>query len=152
LIGADLQSATADGASGVTTSTKVDLVFDTAIADLTEDKITITNGTGAAVKGSAVAGHARNWSISLASVTTPGTVSVSVTSYGQYAITGSPQIATVHVANVDTPPPGDDVDTPPPGDGGGSGGCDAGLGAVGLAVAGLAALLGASARKRAKRK
>lgn len=46
-----LQSAVADGVPGTTTSTKIDLTFDAAIAGLTADDIIITDGTGSAVKG-----------------------------------------------------------------------------------------------------
>ncbi|MDR3325029.1 MAG: hypothetical protein LBS82_03435, partial [Spirochaetaceae bacterium] len=44
--------ATADGASGATTSTKISLAFNAALTDdLTEDDVTITKGTGEATKG-----------------------------------------------------------------------------------------------------
>ncbi|WP_342424506.1 S-layer homology domain-containing protein [Paenibacillus sp. FSL E2-0178] len=89
-----LLSATADGVAGTTTSTKIDLTFDTAIAGLTADDITITDGTGSAVKGT-LSGSGTDWSIGLTSVTTEGDVSVAVNSPSGYTISGSPMTVTV---------------------------------------------------------
>ncbi|MEK5467963.1 S-layer homology domain-containing protein [Paenibacillus sp. FSL R7-0210] len=89
-----LQSAVADGVPGTTTSTKIDLTFDAAIAGLTADDITITDGTGSAVKGS-LSGSGTAWSLALTSVTGEGDVSVAVNSPSGYTVSGSPQTATV---------------------------------------------------------
>ncbi|WP_052429321.1 S-layer homology domain-containing protein [Paenibacillus borealis] len=89
-----LLSAAADGVAGTTTSTKIDLTFDTAIAGLTADDITITNGAGSAVKGT-LSGSGTDWSIGLTSVTTEGDVSVAVNSPSGYTISGSPMTVTV---------------------------------------------------------
>ncbi|MEK5489241.1 S-layer homology domain-containing protein [Paenibacillus sp. FSL R7-0297] len=89
-----LQSVVADGVSGTTTSTKIDLTFDTAIAGLTADDITITDGTGSALKGT-LSGAGTHWSIALTSVTQEGTVSVAVIAPNGYTISGSPMEATV---------------------------------------------------------
>ena len=91
----NLLSATADGASGTTTSTKIDLVFDGAIIGLTAGDITITDGTGAAVKGM-LSGGGTNWSINLSAVTTEGTVLLSVYSPAGYNITGKQKTINVY--------------------------------------------------------
>lgn len=96
-----LQSAVADGVPGTTTSTKIDLTFDTAIAGLAAGDITITGGTGSAVKGT-LSGSGTHWSIALPSVTAQGTVSVAVNAPGGYTISGSPLTATVSLF---IPPP-----------------------------------------------
>jgi M6 family metalloprotease-like protein len=88
LIPVMLQSATADGSAG-TKSTKIDLVFNSAITGLTEDKINIANGSGTVTKGTTVSGSGRNWTIPLTDVTGTGTVTVSVTDFGQYDFDGS---------------------------------------------------------------
>ncbi|MFC3801895.1 DUF4073 domain-containing protein [Cohnella sp. GCM10012308] len=95
---AELQTAEADGAAGTTTSTKIDLTFDTDVAGLTDADITITNGTGAAVKG-ALTGSGKNWSIALSSVATEGNVSVAVASPNGYTIGGSPKTVSVYKAS-----------------------------------------------------
>ncbi|WP_217594982.1 choice-of-anchor Q domain-containing protein, partial [Cohnella sp. GbtcB17] len=95
---AELQTAEADGAAGTTTSTKIDLTFDTDVAGLTDADITITNGTGSAVKG-ALTGSGKNWSIALGSVTTEGDVSVAVASPSGYTIGGSPKTVAVYKAS-----------------------------------------------------
>ncbi|MEK3674110.1 S-layer homology domain-containing protein [Paenibacillus sp. FSL R10-2771] len=89
-----LLSAVADGVAGTTTSTKIDLTFDTAIAGLTAGDITITDGAGSAVKG-ALSGSGTEWSIGLTSVITEGDVSVAVNSPSGYKISGSPMTVAV---------------------------------------------------------
>ena len=96
-----LQTAVADGAAGTTTSTKIDLTFDTAIAGLTASGITITDGTGAAVKG-ALTGSGTSWSIALTSVATQGNVTVAVVAPAGYSISGSPKTVAVYKAVVPT--------------------------------------------------
>lgn len=93
----ELQSAAADSTTGTTVSTRIDLVFDKAITGLTADNITITNGTGAAVKG-ALTGSGTSWSIALTSVTAQGDVSVAVTAPTGYILTGSPKTVMVYKA------------------------------------------------------
>lgn len=92
-----LQTAVADGAAATTTSTKIDLTFDADVAGLTDADITLTNGTGAAVKG-ALTGSGKNWSIALSSVTTEGDVSVAVASPSGYTIGGSQKTVAVYKA------------------------------------------------------
>lgn len=89
-----LQSAVADGASLTATSTRIDLTFDTAITGLTAEDITLTDGTGSAVKGT-LSGSGTSWSLALASVAAEGTVTVAVNSPSGYSISGSPKTATV---------------------------------------------------------
>jgi putative cell wall-binding protein len=88
------QSAAANGASGMTTSTKIDLVFDTAITGLSAGDITITSGTGSATKG-ALTGSDTNWSIAISGVS-EGTVSVAVSSPAGYDVSGSPKTVNVY--------------------------------------------------------
>jgi len=96
-----LLSATADGTANTTTSTKIDLVFSAAVAGLIADDITITNGTGKAVKGG-LTGAGIDWSITLTSVETQGSVTLEVSlPTTLYALTGSPQNVTVYK---ETPP------------------------------------------------
>jgi len=90
-----LISATADGVSGTQTSTKIDLVFDSAITGLRTEDIIITNGTGSAVKGT-LTGSGSNWSIALTSVAAEGTVSVAISAPDGYSITGSPKTVEVY--------------------------------------------------------
>jgi hypothetical protein len=70
-------TATADGASSVTTSTSIALAFSAAVADLTDSDVTLTDGTGSATKG-ALSGGGTAWSLALSSVAIQGTVSVSI--------------------------------------------------------------------------
>lgn len=92
-----LLSAEADGVSGLTTSTQINLTFDADLTGLTDNDITITDGTGAVVKGS-LSGSGANWSISLTSVATAGNVSVAVAAPGGYSISGSPKTVAVYKA------------------------------------------------------
>ncbi|SDD68349.1 Uncharacterized protein SAMN02799630_06087, partial [Paenibacillus sp. UNCCL117] len=90
-----LQSAVADGAAGATTSTKIDLTFDTPITGLTDSDVTITDGAGAAVKGS-LTGSGTSWSVALTSVLTEGDVSVAVAAPSGYTLSGSPKTVAVY--------------------------------------------------------
>ncbi len=98
-----LQSATADGTANTTTSTRIDLIFNASIAGLTAEDITITNGTGEAVKG-ALTGSGASWSIALASVTRQGDISVSVSVPAGYIISGSPKTVVVSKAALPAAP------------------------------------------------
>ncbi|MGO0059119.1 S-layer homology domain-containing protein [Brevibacillus fluminis] len=93
-----LLSATADGTSGTTTSTKIDLTFDADITGLTDDDIAIADVTGAVVKG-VLSGSGKNWSIALDSVATEGDVDVTVSAPGGYTIIGSPVTVAVYKAH-----------------------------------------------------
>jgi hypothetical protein len=79
-------TATADG-NADTTSTKIDFVFTTAVAGLTADSISITNGTGSAVKGN-LSGNGTEWSLEITGVgvtglgATSGTVRVRINKAG----------------------------------------------------------------------
>ena len=90
-----LQTASADGWPNVTTSTRIVLTFDTAIAGLTASDIIITSGSGTAVKGT-LSGGGTNWSIALTSVTTQGNVAVTVAAPAGYTISGSPKTVAVY--------------------------------------------------------
>jgi hypothetical protein len=68
-------SAVADG-NAATTSTKIDFVFDKAVAGLTAADIAVVNGSGAVTKGTLTGGGA-SWSLGIA-VTTAGNVTVAI--------------------------------------------------------------------------
>ncbi|MDR1482897.1 MAG: InlB B-repeat-containing protein, partial [Synergistaceae bacterium] len=117
----ELLNATGDGSTGVA-STAITLTFDKEVTGLTADKITITNGTGSAEKGTSLTGLGTTWMIDLASVTKEGEVYVSITDFGSYVFTGLPKTATVY--NEDNYSSG-------------GGGCNAGFGVLLLVLAGL---------------
>ena len=94
---AALLTAAADGAADTVTSTKIDLTFDTAIAGLKAEDITLTDGTGSAIKG-ALLGSGTYWSIALDSVLAQGNVSVAMASPSGYSITGSPKTVAIYKA------------------------------------------------------
>jgi hypothetical protein len=81
----------ADGASGVTTSTKITFTFAGAVTGLTAEQITLTNGTGAAAKG-AISGDGENWSLGI-TVETAGDLSVAIDKAG---VESEAKTVTVH--------------------------------------------------------
>ncbi|MGI6726452.1 MAG: InlB B-repeat-containing protein [Christensenellales bacterium] len=91
------------GANGTKTSTGIKLTFDRDdIWGLTEDKITLTNCTGEAIKGSEVTGSGNTWNLKLAQVTKPGDVLVSIADFKHFRVMGNPRPATVHKAGTRT--------------------------------------------------
>jgi hypothetical protein len=88
-------AAQVGGASGTVDSIGIQLTFSEAVTDLTADKITIANGSGSAEKGN-LSGSGAEWTISLASVTTEGDVTVSVANWDNFEVTNSPQSVTVY--------------------------------------------------------
>jgi hypothetical protein len=89
-----LLSATANGASGATTSTTMTLTFDVAVTGLTGDNVSITNGTGSATKG-ALSGGGTTWTLAITTVA-QGNVTVAVNAPDGYTLTGSPQTVAVY--------------------------------------------------------
>jgi hypothetical protein len=83
------------GTSNTVNSTGIVLTFSTAVTGLTADNITVTNGTGAAVKGT-LSGSGTTWTIALSSVTTQGNVTVSVTNFGNFNVTTVSQTVAVY--------------------------------------------------------
>jgi len=73
------------GVSETVNSTAIELTFSKPVAGLTADDITITNGTGSAVKG-ALTGSGTTWRIALSRVDLEGTVSVQVRHFGDFFI------------------------------------------------------------------
>ena len=90
-----LLTAAADGTADTVTSTKIDLTFDTAITGLKAEDILLTDGTGAAVKGT-LTGSGTSWSVALDSVTAQGEISAAVASPSGYSISGSPKTVAVY--------------------------------------------------------
>jgi hypothetical protein len=82
------------GTSGMANTASIDLTFDVAVTGLTTADVTLTDGTGSAVKG-ALTGSGQDWDLQLTSVTTQGTVSVTVADFGLFHVTNNPQTVTV---------------------------------------------------------
>ena len=86
------------GTSGTANSTGITLTFSEAVDYLTAEKITITSGTGSAVKG-ALSGSGTTWTLALAGVTTQGNVTVSVADFSTFHATNNPQTVAVYKAS-----------------------------------------------------
>ena len=76
----------ADGKSSTATTTVLKITFNNSVIGLTACNISITNGTGEAVKNGALGGSGKEYSLPV-SVTKQGTVSVEVSSPAGYNIT-----------------------------------------------------------------
>lgn len=86
-------AAQTGGTSNTTDSTGIVLTFSQAVTGLTANDISITDDTGAAIKG-ALTGSGTTWTIALTSVTAQGNVTVSAADFGNYSIlTGSQTVA-----------------------------------------------------------
>ena len=85
------------GTSGTTNSMGIVLTFTKAVKGLTASDITITNGTGAVAAGD-VTGGGSIWTIALFSVTTEGNVTVEVTDFGTFNVTGGIKTVMVYAA------------------------------------------------------
>ena len=92
---ATLIKAVADGNTDTATSHYIDLTFDQSITGLTNNNITLTNGTGTAVKGD-LSGSGKNWRINLSKVTVQGNISLNITSPNLFVISGSPVTVAVY--------------------------------------------------------
>ncbi|MBH1941209.1 InlB B-repeat-containing protein [Mobilitalea sibirica] len=91
-----LLSVSADGSMDTVTSTRIDLVFDTPIAGLSKDNITISSISGEVYEG-ALIGEGTNWSIALDAVLTQGNISVSLSlPIPPYIFRGSPSEVMVY--------------------------------------------------------
>ncbi|MDR1463774.1 MAG: hypothetical protein LBJ11_00545 [Oscillospiraceae bacterium] len=77
------------GASGTANSTGIELTFNESVTGLTAGDITMTNDTGAAVKG-ALSGSGTTWTIALFRVGAQGNVTVSVANFGTYVVNTPP--------------------------------------------------------------
>jgi uncharacterized repeat protein (TIGR02543 family) len=122
-------TATADG--GATAgSTKIDFAFSSAVAGLTADTITVSNGTGAAVKG-ALTGSGTSWSLGI-TVSAAGDVKVKIAKAG---IEAAEKTVTVYKA----PTPVSDITYTATADGGATAGSTKIDFAFSFAVAGLTA-------------
>jgi hypothetical protein len=88
-------SAVADGADNTATSTKIDFAFNAAVAGLTAADLSVTNGTGAVMKG-ALTGSGTHWSLGI-TVTAPGNVTVKINKAG---IEAAEKTLTVHKAPI----------------------------------------------------
>ena len=94
------------GASGTKDSIGINIVFSKDVIGFTEDKISITDGTGAAVKG-VLSGSGNSYIISLTSVTAQGTINVAIADFGNYKVKTSPQTINVYKNNQGNPNPVD---------------------------------------------
>ena len=89
-------TAVADGAEGTTSSTIITFTFSAAVHDLAGTNITIHDGSGVVTKGE-LTGSETSWELGI-TVTTPGTVSVTITKAG---ISATPQEVAVHKEGVE---------------------------------------------------
>ena len=85
------------GASGTTNSTGIVLTFDKSVSGLKAGDITISNNTGAVVKGT-LEGLGTTWTIGLSSVDMQGDVIVSIENFDIYEIMSMPQFVEVYSA------------------------------------------------------
>jgi hypothetical protein len=72
-------TATADGANGAITSTRIKFTFDRALTGLTAENITVTGGTGSVTTGG-LGGSGTNWTLALTGVGAAGNVSLTIDS------------------------------------------------------------------------
>ena len=84
-------SAAADGVANKTTSTKIDVVFDTPITNLTKENFSIENAQIDSLSGSN-----GNYSLAISNVTTQGEATLTVTSPSGYSISPTSQKVTLH--------------------------------------------------------
>ncbi|MDL2234680.1 hypothetical protein LJC07_00810 [Christensenellaceae bacterium OttesenSCG-928-L17] len=85
----------AGGVSSTTDSTGITLTFSQAVTGLSAGDISISNGTGAVVKGT-LSGSGMVWTIALADVTAQGSVDVSIADFGTFHVTNNPRTVTVY--------------------------------------------------------
>ncbi|GHU67367.1 hypothetical protein FACS189413_02000 [Bacteroidia bacterium] len=78
-------AAEAGGTANTVSSTGITLTFSESVSGLTADNITLTNGTGVAVKGM-LTGSGATYTLSLTSVTAAGDVKVGVSDFGNYLV------------------------------------------------------------------
>ena len=95
-------SATANGMSETVSSTAITLTFGTPVTGLIASNIGITNGTGAAMLGTNLTGSGTSWTIDIASVTTPGAITITI-SNASYEFTPNSLSVTVYKAANSTP-------------------------------------------------
>lgn len=91
------------GTSGTADSTGISITFSEDVTGLTEDKISIIDDTGAAIKGT-LSGSGRNYTLSLISVTAEGMVSLEISNFGSYKIISPAQALDVYKNTVIIPP------------------------------------------------
>jgi uncharacterized repeat protein (TIGR02543 family) len=85
----------AGGSIGNANSTGIVLTFDRPVYGLTPDDITLSDGTGAALKGN-LFGSGTTWVLELTSVTKQGNIMVGVTDFNNAHIITPPQTVTVY--------------------------------------------------------
>ena len=83
------------GTSGTADSTGIVLTFDQAVTGLAIGNITVTNGTGMVTTGT-LSGTGMTYTVALTSVTTQGDVTVSVSNFGTFNVTTTPQTVAVY--------------------------------------------------------
>ncbi|MCL1893483.1 MAG: lectin like domain-containing protein [Holophagaceae bacterium] len=89
------------GSSNSADTTGIVLAFSRAVAGLTADDITITNGTGSATKGS-LSGSGAIWTIGV-TVGAEGTVNVGISDFGDFQVTSPPRSVAVYKSSAKTP-------------------------------------------------
>ena len=96
-----LKNVSANGEPEIAATTEISFEFDTTIAGLSAKDITISDISGAAELG-AISGSGKYWKAAI-NVIKQGEVSVSVSSYGLYMISGSPKIIDIYGFSSNTP-------------------------------------------------
>ncbi|MDR0904517.1 MAG: hypothetical protein LBM59_07785 [Ruminococcus sp.] len=87
-----VSAAQSGGDPGTADTTAIVLTFDPAVTGLTSDKITITNGTGSATKGTL---EDTTWTLGVTGVS-EGNVTVTVADFGNYDVNNSPLTVAVY--------------------------------------------------------
>jgi uncharacterized protein (DUF2164 family) len=79
-------AAQVGGASETANTTGIAITFSENVTGLPATAVAITDGTGKVTKGTTVTGSNKAWYINLTSVTSPGSVNVSISNFGNYIV------------------------------------------------------------------
>jgi len=97
-------TASANGQSNVTTSTAISITFSRVVTGLTAGHITLTNGTGAATRGS-LSGSGASYSLGI-TVTTQGNITMRIADFGDFVVSTAQQTVAVYRYSAPPPPAG----------------------------------------------
>ena len=100
-------TASANGQSNVTTSTAISITFSRVVTGLTAGHITLTNGTGAATRGS-LSGSGASYSLGI-TVTTQGNITMRIADFGDFVVSTAQQTVAVYRYSAPPPPAGVDI-------------------------------------------
>jgi hypothetical protein len=93
-----VQEGGTGGSPNVKTTTDIKLTFSEAVSGLTTGAITVTNGTGQVVTGALTpaSGSHTEWTLSVSSVAASGDLSVAVTDWNGYIVSGGAKTVAVY--------------------------------------------------------